>query len=102
RDSRISLWTAQSIENQIAWEVLTTIYPMTPLIATGIFLTSAGIYSVLAFAVSRRSRELAIRMAVGASRRNVFTLIAGLTARLVGAGTVFGIAVMYWLKRAAE
>jgi putative ABC transport system permease protein len=57
---------------------------------------------VLAFAVARRSRELAIRMAVGASRRNVVVMVAGLTARLVGLGLLCGGAMMYWLKRLAQ
>jgi ABC-type lipoprotein release transport system permease subunit len=41
-------------------------------------------------------------MAVGASRRNVFAMVAGWTTRLVGMGVLFGIAAMYWLKRAAQ
>ncbi len=43
--------------------------PLFPLIVIGIMLTTAGIYGVLAFAIARRSRELAVRIAVGAERR---------------------------------
>lgn len=86
----------------MGWEFLTKIYPMTPLIVTGILLTSAGIYGVLAFAITRSSRELAIRMAVGASSRDVLGVIAGLTVRLIGTGLLLGIGAMYWLSRLAQ
>ena len=49
-------------------EMLVGTAPMIPLIAIGTLLTAAGIYGVLAFALTRRSRELAVRMAIGAAR----------------------------------
>ena len=50
-------------------EVLIGTAPLVPLIAIGTLLTTAGIYGVLAFAITRRSRELAVRMAIGATGR---------------------------------
>ena len=50
-------------------EVLVGTAPLVPLIAIGTLLTTAGIYGVLAFAITRRSRELAVRMAIGATSR---------------------------------
>jgi macrolide transport system ATP-binding/permease protein len=50
-----------------------------------------GLYGVVAYSVSRRTREIGIRMALGAEPRSVYRLIVGEAARLVGAGTVLGI-----------
>ena len=94
-----SVFTLQSVVDIIGEEILTAAYPMTPLIATGLLLTAAGIYGVLAFAVTRRSRELAVRVAVGASTRHLATLIAALSVRLVGLGSFFGIGATFALSR---
>ena len=93
------VFTLQSVVEIIGEEILTAVYPMTPLIGMGLLLTAAGIYGVLAFAVTRRSRELAVRLAVGASTRQLATLIAILSFRLIGLGTVFGIGATFALSR---
>jgi predicted permease len=53
-------------------------------------LACVGLYGVLAFAVNERSRELGIRMALGADARAVMRLILGDASRLVLAGLVIG------------
>ncbi len=55
-------------------EMLIGTAPLFPLVTIGILLTMAGIYGVLAFAIARRSRELAVRVAVGASAADVVRL----------------------------
>ena len=62
-------------------------------------LTVAGIYGVLAFAIARRSRELAVRIAVGATGRDLVRLVSAHTLRLVGVGATAGIAVTFGLSR---
>jgi predicted permease len=54
-------------------------------------LAVVGIYGGIAFAVSRRTREIAIRMALGASRRQVLGLIARDTLVLAAAGIALGV-----------
>src|SRR6185436_660021 len=93
------LFTLQSIVDVIGLEILTAVYPMTPLIATGLLLSAAGIYGVLAFAVARRSRELAIRVAVGATAAQLVRLVAALSMRLVGFGILLGIGTTFALSR---
>jgi putative ABC transport system permease protein len=93
------LFTLQSIVDVMGQEILTAVYPMTPLIATGLLLSAAGIYGVLAFAVARRSRELAIRVAVGATAGQLAGLVAALALRLVGLGILLGIGTTFGLSR---
>ncbi len=55
-------------------------------------LACVGLYGVLTFAVSERSRELGIRMALGADRRRIVRLILGDASRLVAIGLGLGTA----------
>jgi predicted permease len=80
-------------------EMLVGTAPLAPLIATGMLLTAAGIYGVLAFAITRRSKELAVRLAIGATGRDMLWLVTGHTLRLVTIGTGLGIGITYGLTR---
>jgi predicted permease len=55
-----------------------------------ILLAGAGIYSVMSYSVSRRRKEVGIRMAFGADRRAVLGLIMGETCRLAILGSALG------------
>ena len=56
-------------------------------------LTALGLYGVLTFSVARRTREIGIRVALGAQRRDVFRLIMIRGVILVGVGVVVGLGV---------
>jgi predicted permease len=56
-----------------------------------LFLASVGLYAVMSFAVSRRVREVGIRMALGAQSRDVVRLIFGQGAWQLGVGLVLGL-----------
>jgi putative ABC transport system permease protein len=91
--------TIDQIFSIIGQEILVGTAPLVPLIVVGMLLTTAGIYGVLAFAISRRSRELAVRIAVGATGRDLVRLVSAHTLRLVVVGVTAGIAVTFGLSR---
>src|SRR5437870_12438376 len=67
--------------------------------AVGLLLAALGIYGVLAYSVARRTREIGIRMAVGAERRHVLTMVMAEGVRLVAIGIVLGLIAAFWLTR---
>jgi ABC-type antimicrobial peptide transport system permease subunit len=97
-----SVTTFDQIIRIIGQEILVGTFPLMPLIGTGLLLTAAGIYGVLAFAVSRRATELAVRLAVGATRRDLLRLVAAHSLRLLGLGSAIGVALTFALTRVAQ
>jgi predicted permease len=59
----------------------------------GLLLACTGVYGVVAFAVGRRRREVGIRMALGAGRRDVLGLLLWQVVKPVAAGTLAGLAL---------
>jgi ABC-type antimicrobial peptide transport system permease subunit len=59
----------------------------------GALLAMVGLYGVVSFAVSRRTSEVGIRIALGASRGSVLRLVLQEGALLVGAGVVAGLLI---------
>jgi predicted permease len=56
-------------------------------------LAITGIYAVVAYSVSQRTRELSIRVALGAGRLNIIRLVMGYGSRFIAAGLILGIAM---------
>ena len=62
-------------------------------------LTAIGVYGVVAYSVAQRTRELGIRMALGAQKMDVLKLILVKGLVLVAWGSAIGLVASYWLSR---
>jgi putative ABC transport system permease protein len=91
--------TIDQVIDIMAQEMMAGTAPLLPLVTIGLMLTTAGIYGVLAFAIARRARELAVRVAVGASPHDLVGLVAAHTFKLVGVGAALGLLLMLLLAR---
>ena len=77
RDSRVRMMTATRLMSAYAIAAL--------------LLAVAGTYAVLSYLVTQRRRELAVRMALGASPREIVSLVARESGVMIGAGIVAGM-----------
>jgi ABC-type antimicrobial peptide transport system permease subunit len=59
--------------------------------ATALLLAAVGLYGVISYVVGRRTREIGMRLAVGAQPGEVHRMVVGGAMALVGAGLVLGI-----------
>jgi len=62
-------------------------------------LAALGIYAVLAYAVTQRTSEIGLRIALGARERDVLAAVMGQGAKLIGAGIILGLAGAWMLTR---
>jgi len=65
----------------------------------GLVLVAMGVYSVIAYTVSRQTHEIGIRIALGAGQSDVLRMVMRMGVRLVGLGTVAGLATSFGLTR---
>jgi predicted permease len=65
----------------------------------GLLLAVAGLYGLVAYNVSRRTREIGIRIALGAASSDVLRLVLGKGLVLVGVGTVIGLVLGFALEQ---
>jgi predicted permease len=104
-DPSMALFAAGSVEDQLSWTFFPARIAAFMLSGFGVLalvLSSTGIYGVMAYAVSRRTREIGIRMAIGATQRQVLASVARSAAILIGAGLVVGLGMALAAGRLLE
>jgi ABC-type antimicrobial peptide transport system permease subunit len=72
------------------------------LAALALGLTALGIFSVVAYLVASRSREMGVRLAVGASPRSLVALVVRDALTPVAIGLASGLLLVLWGRRLAE
>jgi predicted permease len=79
------------------WRLGATLFTAMGVLA--LVVAAIGVYSVIAYAVSQRTNEMGIRVALGAQVMDIARLVAGEGLRVVGAGIVVGLALSVALGR---
>jgi ABC-type lipoprotein release transport system permease subunit len=85
-----SLQRADEVTNDALWVLGLWLRMTVALTAIAVVLCLAGIYAVLSFTVARRTREIGVRVALGASRRRVVAAIFRKPLTQVGVGVAAG------------
>jgi predicted permease len=104
-DPNLAIDNIRSMETHVADSLITR---RSPALLAGIFagvallLAAIGTYGVLSYTVAQRTREIGIRMALGAQRVQIGTHFLSLGLRLLVAGTVFGLIGAWWTGRAMQ
>ena len=93
----LTFWAAPETIQSFREELMESIWGTTQLIALlcamAVTLALIGIYGVVAFAVSQRTKEMGIRLALGAQKRDIYQAILGTSGRPVGIGLLLGLVI---------
>ena len=98
-DKRVALYQVQTFDEVVSrsfWRQRLQGNVVSVFAALALGLACIGLYGVISYAVAQRTRELGVRIALGASRGRVVWLVGRQSARLVIAGVAFGLIAAYF------
>jgi predicted permease len=101
-DANLPIYNVQTLDQQIDEAIFTDRIVAVLSVAFGALATllaAIGLYGVMAYMVMRRTREIGVRMALGASRREVLGLVMREVALVMGIGIAVALACSYALGR---
>jgi len=101
-DAKLALRDAEMLQDAVARSVGPARFYLTLLAlfaAIAVTLAAVGLYGVVSYLVSRRTREIGIRIALGAKGADVVRLVLAQGVRPVGIGVALGLLGSYWGTR---
>ena len=101
-DPNLPIQNIETLAEQVEiylWPARMSAGLVTVLGGLGLLLAAIGLYGVMSYAVVQRTREIGIRMALGAQRHNVLAVILGQGMRMTLAGIFIGIAGAWGLTK---
>ncbi len=101
-DANLPLYDVRMMEDRLFESVAQPRFRTTLLgifAALALVMALVGLYAVMAVSIAQRTRELGIRVALGAQRRDVIALVLGQGLKLVGIGIAIGLAGAWALTR---
>ena len=104
-DGDLPLFKLQTMEEAMSESALQQRFFMTLLAGFAVLavvLAALGIYGVMSYSVAQRTREMGIRIALGATRQRVVKLVVSDGAMLAATGLVIGAGGAFWLTRLIE
>jgi len=101
-DPSVPLYDIRSIEDLLSDSFSPrrfNMYLLGVFAGVALLLAAVGLFGVMAYLVSQRTREIGVRLALGASRVDIFRLVLGRGVTLAIAGAAIGVMGAYWLTQ---
>jgi putative ABC transport system permease protein len=102
-DPQLALFNVRTLDSEVAGLVAGPRFSATLLglfAVVALVMAIVGVYGVMAYSASRRTREIGIRVALGATQAQILRLVLRDGMVVVGAGLVSGLTASVWLSRA--